>query len=376
MSIFEKIKQFFKNLGKNQKLLESANEEKELQEFSDEIHKEEPQLVNEIEKVDEISEHDKFAKELADKAKEFNPELMSKEDAIMKILEEKGMNSELSKNPATKKQICDIAKDILDEKGISKITKSNIEDIDNKLYIGGLKVLEDGTLCYQKNIKENGNTNKTTVQSFKVVDGNCILQSDYREEENGIEAIRQEGFCFDKNGIEMKRYIASGSFDKNNLKVLNADRYAITRNEDLVTARVTVDNNKIIHEGNSSFIADNTGIDFLTGKTYSLEDASSNLSESLTTQKLVNTEHPQKLSVRVSSIEGLKEDIENGENTWNKSYIEQTNELSTPEAKARFEKQQESLDIILKDAMKRSDEFRKLAEEKGIVDKESAQELE
>lgn len=339
-----------------------------------------------LEEQTEMNGHEKFVKEMQDKANEFNPALISKEDAIMKILEEKGLSEEFAKNPAAKEQITDIAKKMLAKAGIERITSDNLEEAKSAISYGGyhnhekdengnvydqthgsFEILDDGSLNYNEERKNNQydvyrNTNSSKHFSIKdnslLVDEKINATVQYTNESR--QAIKDKtetkrGSEYNKDGIEMKKYYASRTF-RDNLStnkyqeplIDRDDAWEIERNSDLVTAYA---------------------------KGYEYENRINPFNHNVNWRGaniVLSTEVPERLA---SPVNFDYDRLGKVNKTYDNGFIEYAGFDATPEQKARVEKQNKQLDVIRNEAIKRSPALRKLAEEKGLI-QEEAQEIE
>lgn len=340
---------------------------------------------NVLEEQTEISGHEKFVKEIQDKANEFNPNIMSKSDAIMRILEEKGLSKEFAKNPAAKGQITDLAEKMLNKAGIERITPDNLEEAKNAISFGGyhnhkkdengyvydqthgsFEILDDGSLNYNEERKENKygtyiNTNSSKHFSIKdnnlLVDQNINYTDRYTNQENQViedKTQTKQGSEYNKDGVEMKRYYASRAFrDNHSTKkyqepLIDRDcAWELERNSDLVTAYA---------------------------KSYEYENRINPFNHNVNWRGaniVLSTEVPERLS---SPVNFDYDRLGKVDKTYDNGFIEYARFDATPEQKDRVEKQNNQLDSIRNDAMKRSPALRKLAEEKGLI-QEEAQEI-
>lgn len=373
--LWKKIKGMF---NKNKALPEGKAIPREL---SSNILEEQTEM-NEHEKF-VMNEHEKFVKEVQDKANEFNPALISKEDAIMKILEEKGLNEEFVKNPAAKQQITDIAKKMLSQSGIERITIDNLEEAkgailfygyhnyekDKNGYVynqthGSLEILDDGSLNYNEESENTqyGLRNTNSSKHFSIKDDSLLVDENindtvqYTNESGKTIKDKTEikrGSEYNKDGIEMKRYYASRAL-RDNLSTGKYDEslmnsaWEIERNSDLVTAYAK----GYEHENR------------INPFNHNVNWRGANI--------LLSTEVPERLA---SSVIFDYDTLGKVNKTYDNGFIEYAEYNATPEQKARVEKQNKQLDIIRNEAIKRSPALKKLAEEKGLI-QEEAQEIE
>lgn len=162
-----------------QKIKGRFNKNKTLPEGKDMLQN----LVQPEEKKEEMNGHEKFVKEMQDKANEFDPSTMSKEQAIMKILEEKGVSDKITRNPKASFELKMMIDEILEENGIQGITKDNIKNVKSILN-SKLKIGEKGDLTYTKSILGQGFGNRANHQS------KYSEKKQYIPKEEGIEITR------------------------------------------------------------------------------------------------------------------------------------------------------------------------------------------
>lgn len=299
----------------------------------------------------EMNGHEKFVKEMQDKANEFNPALVSKEDAIMKILEEKGLSEEFAKNAAAKQEITYIAKTMLKKAGIETITLDNLEKAKSAIFYGGyhnhekdrdgnvydethgsFEILDDGSIKYNEERKTNQygmykDTNSS--KHFSIKDNSLLIDEDinsknrYTNESNQVIEDKTEtkiGSEYNKDGVEMKRYYATRAFRDNLstntfMQPLREDAWEVERNPDLVTAYA------------KSYERENR-----------INDANHNVNFRAA-NILLSTEHPDKIFSNVDFSYDRLDRLGKEDKTFDKGFIETARFDSTPEQKDRVEKQ-------------------------------------
>lgn len=185
-----------------------------------------PVVVNGIEGK---TGHEKFVEQLNNATKEFHPERMSKQEAIMKVFEEQGLNPAFLKNPAAMEKISEIGTDILDREGIGRITSSNLEDVKSKLKnTYGIKISENGDISYQK-------TKEGILSLIRISMG----ESGGLEEENWTKSELSGGESYtsrrkntyNEYGLQMTEEYDSTYLDKdNNIITTKGESYKVERN--------------------------------------------------------------------------------------------------------------------------------------------------
>lgn len=295
-------------------------------------------IEEDTEKVEEkITPEMKFKEELTKQAEIWNPELVGKKEAIMHILQEKGLASEILKNPKAQEVIMNAVENM----GIDKINKENMEAVAYRL---ANHVTTNGEFTYMQENTEKDREERITQVLTLENDG----QLSYSERTNSQRKVStKEGLLnlvidvldkstYNEQGIAMKREKEStgreetikydGSRETNYLKPEN---WKMTRNEDMVTAYV-----------------------------YTSEY---NESEGYGSDILLNTEHPNELfSDADISLEGIREKRDTL--GWEGNYIPNK---PTTEEKEQIEA---SKKILLDSACKKSEAFRKTVEKQNEME--------
>lgn len=328
------------------------------------------EIVDNQYEMEKESGHEIFLKELQSKAKEFDPSTMLKEDAIMKILEEKGMNEELSKNPAAKSKITEIATEILESNGIERITKDNLEEVKwritnishldnsaNNKRNGYLKIQEDGSIKYLEDVEKYEGFKYPMISNnsshFFMEEGSFKVKEVNTDKMNFIETIENKNIeveekwentvlhVYNKNGLEMRRDTErtdERSESRRQVKV-QSEKDQIIRQSDLVTARTYSQKNG---KGQGAVVC----LDF---------------------------EHPEILNTRTNfDVDNVINKKEQNKLTYENGFIEIYDPLKDgAEVKERVEKQNEELKKIRESAIRRSPEFKKTAMENGLIKEET-----
>lgn len=246
--IKDKVNKFLLRLAnrlgiKKDNLLDAAKEDKK---------KDEPLLRSVKDYEKKISDHEKFVQQVKEDALKFNPNVMSKEEAIIKILEEKGMSTGLSKNSAARKQISQICTEILGKNEINRITKDNLEEVKELFGNSGIEISEDGNLLYTETKLNNiGKIEEQNINTFLIND-NDEFEKIHRNERNWSVAntgdtikyyssYTREQQIYNKYGLEMKKVYDDGLYNReenyNGLPHRESGlSYTIDRNSDLVSA--------------------------------------------------------------------------------------------------------------------------------------------
>ena len=210
--IKDKVNKFLLRLAnrlgiKKDNLLDAAKEDKK---------KDEPLLRSVKDYEKKISDHEKFVQQVKEDALKFNPNVMSKEEAIIKILEERGMSTGLSKNPAARKQISQICTEILGKNEINRITKDNLEEVKELFGNSGIEISENGNLLYTETKLNNiGKIEEQNINTFLIND-NDEFEKIHRNERNWSVAntgdtikyyssYTREQQIYNKYGLEMKK---------------------------------------------------------------------------------------------------------------------------------------------------------------------------
>ena len=196
-------------------------------------------------------QRNEFIKGLKSSANEFNYYGMKFEDAIVKILEEEGMKKEIAQNADAKKAIINLVKQ---DKRIPEDEKLNADNISFTRYVLKQFINEDGTIKGKSNemylyTEQSENIITTTID---VKDGNLVTtESNYNPKIKRSTTVEKTI----KDGIEMKVVESDNEGRK--------DTY--TRNPDLVTANVHYEN-KFKHEGRGGTIQ--AGAEKINGPRY------------------------------------------------------------------------------------------------------------
>ncbi len=288
------------------------------------------------EKMEEkITPEMRFKEDLVKQAKIWNPELVGKEEAIMHILQEKGLSSEMLKNPKAQEVIMNTVENM----GIDKITKENMESVAYRLED---HVTANGEFTYTQKSTESDREESVTQVLKMEEDG----QLSYSERTNSQRKVStKEGLLksvidvldkstYNEQGLAMKREKQStgreetikydGSRETNYLKPTN---WEMRRNEDMITAYVYTSE---YNEGYGSNV-------------------------------LLNTEHPNELSTHADiSLEGMREKRDSLR--WEGNYIPS---VPTQEEKEQIET---SKKMLFDSACKKSEAFRKTVEKQNEME--------
>lgn len=361
--ITEKVNKFLLRLAnrlgiKKDNLLESAKEN--LKQMGPVINNAVPRDTGIKEEI--LSDRDKFAKELQEHATRFDPSFMSKEEAIMKILEQQGLNPEFAKNPAAMKQISEIGKNILQKEGIERVTKENLEEVKSKLQYSNIKIEDNGNMTYIETTYDNINRIESQDKAIFSIDDQGKFEKEKRNEDHWNvqkpgEAIQylsrytREKNVYNKYGLEMKKEYDSSVYNRNNdydgLPQRESGRsFTIERNPDLVTATYRRQEvpNSIINNGYIDYSNQGRVIQ------YNMSVGGQYDKNKLVDYGNETFEQDEEQMREVNKNQGFV-------------YVDQYDNFRTNED-------------VLKEFSKESEAFRKTAEEKGLIEREEELEQE
>ena len=378
--ITDKINKFLlrvaNRLGiKRDNLLESAKED--LKAMDPVINNAVPRDAGIKEEI--LSDRDKFAKELQDHATRFDPSMMSKEEAIMKILEQQGLNPEFAKNPAAVKQISEICNKNLERNGIENITSSNLDKVKYEM-TSGISISENGNLTYTDKkaepimkdstyVKYHAKREEATtfsINSYKMFEKTQKFRENYstQKSEQGSyidyhSMVTRKKITYDKNGIEMKEeydnahYDLEGHSPNGTALMTDGKSYTIERNDDLITARYSVQK-----EPNNIYCGYGRG-----NVSEGYEEVSKDI--------YVTAEHPEELGGPRPDYESIVSANLNNEHIFGE--VEYYSEVDEPK---KYKEQKENHAKLIKNATSKSTAFKKTAEENGLIEKEAELEQE
>lgn len=352
-----------------------------------------PENYEKEEKIEmETSKHQDFVNELQMQAEQFDLTRMKPDEAILKVLEEEGLNPELSKNPEFKEQMWNIFK--LELMANDQTAETKIKNLRSAIRGRGLKdyhfsITANGEFEYTKD-NDKSFTNPSIKKYFMLDEkGNLIttelshIDYDHFDEFQNVTAHytsfdkRQE--IFNKDGLQTD-YIA-GSLTQNMSDSLHSTVSShistVKRSSDLVTAlQYEYDSPSRLgtdwYKNTSSYFEVENDVKFSPNYKYKNKFRNFVLHEAC-------AENPMHLRYMTFSMDELKnlytdEVLErnsdkNGTVNYEKLKSEYRciPEAVTPDEKAYL---QNYKDILLKDAIKDSPAFKKIAEERGLVAKE------
>lgn len=340
-------------------------------------------VAQEQEKNIEMSDHEKFVQQVKEDATKFDPSMMSKEDAIMKILEQQGLNPEFAKNPAAVKQISEICNKNLERNGIERITSNNLSEVKNVMTFG-ISISENGNFTYtDKNAepimkdstytKYGSKREESTTFSInqdKVLEKNQKFIENYstQKSEPGSyidyhSMVTRKKITYDKNGIEMKEEYDNAHYDleghsPNGTAVMtNGKSYTLERNTDLITARYSIQK-----EPNNIYYGDERG----------------NISFGFNGNSKEEGEATKDIYVTGEQLDGVRPEYESivSANLNNEHLFGTVENYSPYNEPEQYKEQKEDHDKRIKEAANRSSIFRKTAEENSLIEKEEELEQE
>ena len=244
--IWNKIKGMF-NRNKalpEGKIGEQNSEETVLDEVKDEID----EILEEI-----ATPHQVFVENLQEQAKQVDLTKLPTEDIIIKLLEEKGLNTKLSENPEFKNQMHDIFHNIIDyvegsiESRIKKLQSTISSGITEKC---NFAITADGNFEYDtKTMPEAYREHNYSQHKYFSIDEQNnmnIITTDYIEEFNRddgkleiIERHSKKQETFDENGLQTEEKYAQ--YEKSNERpFISGKSYKMGRYPELVTSYLTV----------------------------------------------------------------------------------------------------------------------------------------
>ncbi len=358
--ITDKVNKFLVRIAnrlgiKRDNLLESAKGD--LQQMGPVINNAVPK--NEGIKEEILSDHDKFVQQVKEDATKFDPSMMSKEEAIMKILEQQGLNTEFAGNPVAMKKISKIGKEILQKQGIEKITKDNLEDVKSKLKYSAIEISDNGdfnyTDIYQDNMLKTHNKDVTT---FSINENGMLEEQIWKKHDDvsiDITYMTRVKNTYNKYGLQMEQEYDHSSYSEShssNPKMEdNGVSWKLERNSDLVTGTY-------IYQEKPNYLLNINGPDIVHGYI-----DNSNRGRNIQYNMPVVGEKKDLLNCYPPSNFGKAEEDMRAANENGVYYI-----------KPNEEKYKN--DEILKEFAKESEAIRKTAEENGLIEKEEELEQE
>lgn len=253
-NLFSKLKGFF---NRNKSLPESTQRSEILSET------EQPTIVT------TKTPHQLFVEQQVEAAKVFNPSQMPLKDAIMHILEERGLDAAFAKNPTIKNSICTTIEGRLANSGITEITLDNLDDVKNVLFGQTSENLSENAVKYNSPISiENGeitfkdetpyyghsssttfklNKNDNSIQEISSTASEYQLSTEHNSPDFNKKKVAKTFRCstFNKDGLEINktfksenylRRIDNGKFIDNITPTVS---WEIQRNDDLITGTYT-----------------------------------------------------------------------------------------------------------------------------------------
>lgn len=224
-------------------------------------------VTQESEKNVEMSDHEKFVQQVKEDATKFDPSIMSKEEAIMKILEQQGLNPEFSKNPAAVKQISEIGNKILQNKDIERITKENLEEVKSKLKYSDIEINDNGDFNYTDLYQDNmfGECIHKDITTFSINEKGMLEEKIWRKMEDNsadITSITRTKNIYNKYGLQMEQEYDHSSYSEvhtSNPKMQDGGiPWKLKRNSDLVTGTY-------IYQENPNYLLNVNGPDVVHG---------------------------------------------------------------------------------------------------------------
>lgn len=345
-----------------------------------------PENYEKEEKIEmETSQHQNFVSELKKQAEQYDLTKMPMEDAILKALEEKGLNPEFSKNPEFQKQMTQIFRSAFYEDGHTLDPEVAVKNLRSAIGAGiadyHFSITADGNLEYTK--KNDGNSlTHPSIKKYFMLDqkGNLITSelsetSEYDDHNHKIVSRTKNQSVFDKYGIEQNKMRANYQQDMNDSlhSVIDNSLRIVTRLSGLATATETVYKNPV---GINEWVNNPTSTDFY------LSGQSPN--DRVFAEISCVGQYPNELCCPVHSFDDLSEfkkleadrKIHNigeiktiGPDTYDSLYSKYRclPDAITPEEKNH---KQEYINLLLKDATERSSALKKLAEDRGLIAKD------
>lgn len=197
--------------------------------------------------------HENFVSELKAQAKQFDLTQMPINEAILKALEEKGLNSDLSKNPEFKNQMYKVFGSIFHDEYGNGMSHEKIETLRQAISSGSLKdysffITADGNFEYDKandkdsitnprahkffTIDKQGNLNVITTSKYSYLQ-EYDKQGKYAPET--FTGYNKQQETFDKDGLQT-HVMHSDLLKSNKQPYISGNSYRVTRNEDIATA--------------------------------------------------------------------------------------------------------------------------------------------
>lgn len=208
-----------------------------------------PENYEKEEKIEmETSQHQNFVNELKKQSEQYDLTTMPMEDAILKALEEKGLNPEFSKNPEFQNQMTQIFSSVFYKANRAEDAVKNLRSaIMHGMQDYKFSITPDGNLEYTKR-NDNSFTNPSITKYFmlskdgKLITSTLSKRSEYNNDDHKINFCSKKQSVFDKYGIEQSAILATYTQDMNEAlqPVTNNFLRTVTRNSNLVTAVETV----------------------------------------------------------------------------------------------------------------------------------------
>ena len=199
-------------------------------------------VAQEQEKNIEMSDHEKFVQQVKEDATKFDPSMMSKEDAIMKILEQQGLNPEFAKNPVSMDQISKIGKDILQKEGIERITKENLEEVKSKLKYSDIEISENGDFNYKDIYQDNMlKTRNKDVTTFSINENGMLEEKIWKKHDDvsmDTTYMTRIKNTYNKHGLQMEQEYDHSTYSEIHSsipKMNDGQSWKLQRNSELVT---------------------------------------------------------------------------------------------------------------------------------------------
>lgn len=242
-NLFEKIKGIF---NRNKALPEGFTEKN---------------ISVEIPEAPEMTPHESFVDNLQKQAQTFDLTQMPIEDAILKALEEKGLNSELSKNPEFKNQMYKVFGSVFQSEYGESMSPEKIDNLRNVISSGLLNdysftITADGNFKFDKANEGKSSTNPPEHKFFTVDDKGSLhvvqtysteLRTDYDKDGKFSPTTRTDNYkvqtTYDKTGLQTDYMSAHEAWSKNvnesNATYISGNSFRLSRNSDLATAKLT-----------------------------------------------------------------------------------------------------------------------------------------
>lgn len=214
-----------------------------------------------IPEAPEITPHESFVDNLRIQAETFDLTQMPIEDAILKALEEKGLNPELSKNPEFKNQMYKVFSSVFQTEYGESRSPEKFEELRNTISFGHLNdisftIIPDGNFKFDKANEGKNSTNPPEHKFFTVDNKGSLhvvqtysteLRTDYDKDGKFSPQTSVDNYkvqtTYDKTGLQTDYMKAHESWSRKPNEFpgeyISGDSFRLSRNSDLATAKLT-----------------------------------------------------------------------------------------------------------------------------------------